>query len=54
MEGLAQLGTGLEHLHGGGESRAMGPLDLAALVWALPHCSSTLLASSRRLLMGKA
>lgn len=45
MEGLAQLGTGLEHLPGGGEGRAMGPLDLATLVWALPHCPSTFLAS---------
>lgn len=36
MEGLAQLGTGLEHLHGGGESRAMDHLDLATLVCG--HC----------------
>ena len=50
----AQLGTGLEHLCGGGEGSALGPLGLAALVWALPHGPSTLLASLGRLLMGKA
>lgn len=35
MQRLTQLGTGLEHLYGGGEGHAVGLLDLTALEWEL-------------------
>lgn len=50
MQRLAQRGTGLEQLRGGGEGHAMGPLDLITLEWGLLHCPSTFLSSSGTLL----
>lgn len=50
MQRLAQLETGLEHLCGGGDGHAVGPLDLTTLGWELLHCLSTFSTSSGRLL----
>lgn len=51
MQRLTQLGTGLEHLYGGGEGHAVGLLDLTALEWELLQKGPrTFLTSSGRLL----
>lgn len=50
MQRLAQLGTGFEHLFGGGEGHAVGLLDLTTLEGELLYSPSTFLASSGTLL----